>query len=691
MRNTRRTLAVSMLVLAVLLAGGPLAAGSGDPINVRGIHNPPVRVGPDLSIHPPAQRAALRPVRDCDGLRGYLTDVILDTIVQVRYGVRSLPWLETPDAGAGGGAPSDFTTTNVQEAGVDELDVVKTDGLYLYVANNDGLAVVRSWPPESSALVASLPLSGTPDGLFLRGDTAAVISSQYGFLRGGFAPVSRTNKVIIDMVGLTERDRPQAARTITIEGRLVGARMIDGQVYAVVSSSPAMPEAAWELVWRDDLGLPELSPDATEADREAAMARAREILQPLVESIMAGIDPRDSLPTVSDTASPLGKDAAAPLLGCGDVFAPAETETWGVLSVVHVDLDRPLSSPVDAVGVLADGFTVYASARSLYVAQQSWWWSWRFTPETEMSTVVHRFDLGALREGGKPVRYAATGEVSGWLIGQFSMGELNGYLRVATTRTDWWWGGIDDRARSGSLVTVLHNDGRGVLREIGRLEGIAPGEQLYAARFMGTKGYLVTFRQLDPLFVLDLSDPASPRITGELEVTGYSSYLHPMDDDHLLAVGMEADQDGHVLGLAVSVFDVSDPSAPELSQRYLVENDDQTWSWSDALADHHAFTFYHGVLSIPAYVGSSAGPAFSGLLVLSVDADAGIAELGRIDHADLPPPVPDPYGGFVHIVRSVDIEGAIYSLSTRGIKVNLLDNPDTEIARVPFYPAAGGS
>ncbi len=694
MRYALRTCAVLTLALVLLLAAGHAAAGSTEPGQVRGIHNPPIRVGPDFSIHPPAQRAALRPVRDCDGLRAYLADVILDTVVQARYGIMPLPWLEGPDAGSGGEAPSDFTTTNVQEAGVDELDLVKTDGSYLYVARDDAFAVVRSWPPESSAMVASIPQSGWTDGLFLYSGSAAVISTHSRSRLGGMAPTWQGGSVHIDLVDLAMKDKPVVARTIDIEGRLVGARMIDGQIYAVVSSSPKMPDAAWELVWRDDLGLPVLPPNASETEREAAMAAAREVLRPVVEGIMAGLDPRDSLPAVFDSGSELGNDTAAPLLGCSNVFAPASTASWGVLSLVHLDLEQPAVSPLQAVGLLADGFTVYASARSLYVAQQSWWWSWWLTSGTEMTTAIHKFDLGALRAGGSPIRYAATGEVPGWLIGQFSMGEFDGYLRVASTRTDWWWGTAGDLTRTGSLVTVLHDNGRGVLSEVGRLEDIAPGEQLYAARFMGDRGYLVTFRQVDPLFVLDLSDPAAPRISGELEVTGYSSYLHPMDQNHLLTVGMEADQDGRVLGLAVSVFDVSDPGAPSLAQRYVVENDEQTWSWSEALSDHHAFTFFHGVLSIPAYVGgadASGGSTFSGLLVLWVDADTGISELGQIDHADLPPPSSDPYGGYVRMMRSVDIEDAIYSLSTRGIKVNRLMVPDTELARVPFYPVAGGS
>jgi uncharacterized secreted protein with C-terminal beta-propeller domain len=195
---------------------------------------------------------------------------------------------------------------------------------------------------------------------------------------------------------------------------------------------------------------------------------------------------------------------------------------------------------------------------------------------------------------------------------------------------------------------------------------------------MGAKGYVVTFEQIDPLYTLDLSEPTQPKVVGELEVTGFSSYLHPIGDDYLLAVGQEADEEGRVIGLAVSIFDVRDFADPKLAHRYLIESEDDTWSWSEALHDHHAFTYHRGVLSIPAYIGG-AQESFSGLLVLAVDPEDGIWELGRIDHQDLSTSEDRAW-----MRRSVYIEDAIYSLSSAGVKVNSLSNPEVELAKVPF-------
>ena len=227
-------------------------------------------------------------------------------------------------------------------------------------------------------------------------------------------------------------------------------------------------------------------------------------------------------------------------------------------------------------------------------------------------------------------------------------------------------------------MTVLADDDEGHLREVGRVTGLGPGERIFAVRFLGEKGYVVTFEQIDPLFTLDLSDPYFPKVIGELEVTGFSSYLHPIGDDWLLAVGMEADEEGRVIGMAVTIFDVRDFANPKLAHRHLIEDDENSWSWSEALSDHHAFTYHRGILSIPAYIGGADG-RFSGLLVLEADPEEGIHELGRIDHQDLTKSDRQTW-----MRRSVYIEDAIYSMSSAGVKVNSLDNPEVEIAKVPF-------
>jgi hypothetical protein len=663
---------VSLLALAAMVVGTAAAAPPEEPKSHRSGAR---RLAPER----PAASVALNRVDDCQALRSYFSDVVLETLIRNLYWWWPMPMDGAPFAGAEDGfrGPDDYTTTNVQEEGVDELDMVKTDGRYLYVADSDLFAVVRSWPPEYSRLASSIRLDGSARGLFVYRDLAVVFSNYYG---GKDLMPEYWGGTRIELIDIGDRREPRIVRTIDLEGSLADARLIDGHLYAVISSPQQIPQEAWELIYRDDLGLPKLDWDATEEEREAAAAKARKILRPLVDEIISRLELADMVPLVRDRNADGPEVGWRPLLTCDRLFRPADPSQYSVLSVLHLALDdvAPNAGQIQATGVLAEGWTVYASARSLYVAQSNlWrWWGW---PATDMNTAIHKFELDP--EQDEVVRYAASGKVEGWLHNQFSMGEHEGFLRVATTEHDWWWGTTDDGEDHGSLITVLVDNGEGELEAVGSLTGIAPGERIYACRFMGDRGYLVTFVVIDPLFTLDLSDPTTPRIVGELEITGYSSYLHPVGDDALLAVGVEADEQGAIRGLAVSIFDVSDFANPTLAHRYLIEDEENTWSWSEALNDHHAFTYHRKVLSIPAYI-SGKGTRFSGLLVLYADPSYGIAELGWVDHTDLPS---GPWGSSAWMRRSVYIEDALYSLSNLGVKVNHLFSPSIEIADVPFF------
>jgi len=627
----------------------------------------------------PSGSAALKRFSGCADVHDYLEDVILETLVRQLYWDW---WYRVPYAGGpeddGSSSPTDYTTTNLQEEGVDELDMIKTDGDFLYVADDLAFTIVDSWPPSSASLASRLDLESQPHGLFLLDDRAVVFTDSNGISK--FAPEIYRGGTRIDIIDVTDRSRPAVAHSIEVEGWLIDARLIDGHAYVVIQSRMDIPQEAWDLIWDGELDLPELDWSAPDDEREAASREATRILRPYVEEIVAGLEAADVVPMIRSTTDGDWNEPR-PLFDCRDLYRPSQLSEYSMLSVLDIDLSDPSSGspPIDAVGLLADGWTVYASSQNLYVAQSSrWWWG---RPWRDMTTTIHKFELAPGRS--KSIRYAASGEVTGWLLDQFSISEHDVHLRVATTEFDWWRGVPDAENDPGSVVTVLADDRQGRLIETGRTDGIAPGERIYACRFMGDMGYLVTFVQVDPLFTLDLSDPTAPRLVGELEVPGYSAYLHPMENGFLLAVGMDADDQGRVLGLAVSIFDVRDAATPRLAHRFIVEDEQNTWSWSEALDDHHAFTFHRGVLSIPAYL--SEGPvSFSGLIVLSADEERGIWELGRIDHSDLPA---GPWGQSARMRRSVYIEDWLYSLSTRGVKVNSLARPDFELAKVPFYEA----
>ncbi len=624
-------------------------------------------------IRPADPTAKLTSFADCQELRSYFIEVAVETLIEHRYHWwYMIPWAGPEDGRDVSDVPNDYTTTNNQVQGVDEIDIVKTNGTHLYATEGDTLHVLRSWPSSAAAQVAAARIGLPSWGLFLHQDLAVTAS---GFYEPDVEFPRPPGAARFEIFDISDPSSPRSTRTVDVEGWLVDARLIDGDLYAVIRTFIDYPPELWDLIWGDDIGLPDEIPwDASEEERERILAEARNILTPLVTEILEEYSIGDFLPQLRDRSAPGDDTAPRNLVDCGSLFRPAEVSDWAVLSVLHLDLDDP--GPVTAAGLVADGWTVYASRNSLYVAQTSDWWWWGFAPtEMRMTTAIHKFELDPSRPS--PVSYSASGTVDGWILDQFSLSEHDGYLRVAATDFDWWWGTTPEQERASS-VTVLADDGGGNLREMGHVGGLGPGEQIFAVRFMGEKAYVVTFERIDPLFTLDLEDPMFPKVVGELEVTGFSSYLHPIGDDWLLAVGQEADEEGRVLGLAVSIFDVRDFANPALAHRYLIESDEDTWSWSEAMDDHHAFTYHRGVLSIPAYI-SGANGRFSGLLVLAVDPEDGIRELGRIDHQDL-----TEEDGHAWMRRSVYIEDAIYSLSSAGVKVNSLSNPEVEIAAIPF-------
>jgi uncharacterized secreted protein with C-terminal beta-propeller domain len=662
MRQLRGTSLIGA-VLMVVASSAPALAAATSPEPRR----PERRLQP---VQPkPPRTVALRALSGCAETSSYIVEVAVETVLSARYSRwRILPWAGGAE-GDGGGRPTDFSSTNNQEPGVDELDIVKTDGTHLYAVEGAELHAIESWPAEATRELATVATPDFAHGLFLRSDRVLVASQIWS----GEAELLRADGLTrFELLDVRDASAPRSLRTIDIQGWLVDARLIGSHLYAVVRSQVVLPDEIWELAWRDDLGLPELAWDADEDELQRVLALARSILSPLVAEIVNRTDMAELLPRMRDRAAGEPEGPVTALLDCEELYRPVTAASLALLSVIHFDLES--EGPVSAVGLLADGWTVYSSADALYAAQSGGWWWWGWAPPA-MATTVHKFELEP--EGAKPVRYAASGQVEGWILDQFAMSEHEGHLRVATTEFDWWWGTTEGEDPASS-VTVLADDGRGSLEQVGRVDGLGPGERIFAVRFLGDTGYVVTFRQVDPLYTLDLADPANPAVVGELEVTGFSSYLHPIGDDWLLAVGMEADDEGRVLGLAVSLFDVSDLARPRLAHRHLIEGDEGTWSWSEALADHHAFTFHRGVLSIPAYLSGPDG-TFSGLIVLEVDTVDGIRELGRIDHRDLAGANPEPW-----MRRSVVIEDRLYSLSSAGVKVNDLQRPEIEYARVPF-------
>jgi uncharacterized secreted protein with C-terminal beta-propeller domain len=677
-----------------------------------------VACNPDAQFGDPPTRtdASLERFTSCGALERGFVDSFTEELVAWRYGYWYDVAMEDSDGApaddSGSEGPSDYSTTNVQESGVDEPDIVKTNGNYTYVIDpswygNNSIHIVKTWPVEDAEEVGTVELEGYPYSMFLNGDRLVTYSYVYDLPTSDADPGRYGYGTRISIVDISDPSEPEEIRQIDLEGWLTDARMIDSDVYTVVNTYAYTPSSIYDLM--NDPALPDNSNywNLTEVEQAAVREEARRVWRPQVAEIVGGLDVETLLPRMWDHL-PGEQVDAEPISTCTDVYHPDGVSRPSMLTVAHLAIDEDDGSELSTTTLMADGWQVYASQNALYIAQSSWWWWWGWG-DIEQTTNIHKFVL----EGSNST-YVASGSVDGWINDQVSFSEYDGYLRVATSDF-WWWGCWGDACTEeteppANNVFVLQESGA-ALNVVGEVTGIAPEEMIYATRFMGDKGYMVTFQQTDPLFTLDLSDPTDPEVVGELILPGYSSYLHPVDNDQLLAVGMAGDENGNIFGLKVTLFDVSNFNRPRIADELDLSTGD--WSYSEALWDHHAFTYHRDNLSLPFYTYSwddSAGTSeyFSGILSIDVDTELGrLTEVGRVSHQDLVDEsvclwdeyyesyyaedqtfsyCDDEWYWYASVRRSVVIEDNLLSISDYGIKITDLADPDDEIARVLFYP-----
>jgi hypothetical protein len=367
------------------------------------------------------------------------------------------------------------------------------------------------------------------------------------------------------------------------------------------------------------------------------------------------------------------------LVGCRHVARPRSFSGLDTATVLTVDLARGLPS-TDAQAIMSDAQTVYGSTGRLYVATQRW-----LPPAVteqpqapDVTTQIHEFDT----TDGARTTYVATGEVRGYLLNQFAMSEDAGVLRVASTEQPQWWPSQEAAAAgAGSAVTTLDT---ATMQPLGRIGGLGRGQRIYAVRFIGDTGYVVTFRQVDPLYVLDLSRPAHPSVSGRLELEGYSAYLHPLGGDLLLGVGRTVGAGNEPSGSRLSLFDVGDPAHPKL----LATHDVGGGSSSEVDYDHHAFLWWPATrlagLPVELYDGSSV--PFVGAVGFHVTGSA-IDELGRISH-------PHDASSLWNVQRVNVVGDRLFSLSDAGVLssslADLSAGPFLAFPDVPAYTYCGG-
>ncbi|GLX95658.1 beta-propeller domain-containing protein [Herbidospora sp. NBRC 101105] len=607
---------------------------------------------------------------------------------------------DTARSTAGAGAQT-HSTTNVHEAGVDEPDLVKTDGERVVTVNR---GVLRVMDAASGKVTGTLRLvaeeqSWAEANLLVAGDRALVLFNNGGYLPAAGARVAdgpmtlaSPRYVMVDLAG-----PPKVLASMSPANAIhVDARMVGTTVRIVVRSEPQVP-------------MPEYDGDMTQ----------KEMLEAVKETYRKA--PLDAwLPKYEIESNGQATQGA---VKCENVSHPADFTGRSLVTVHTLDLNGSFGT-TEPISVAADGDTVYGTQDSLYVTSNPLWWGGFFpmplavdvdpmpvaeaapaspvapspdpdmptqipdpgkvapeaqptpsgaekvTPTAEVvspspsgnedtvpevvpvseRTEVHRFDVTGT---GVP-RYVASGSVPGRLLNQYSMSEYDGHLRIATTTTPR---AQEEKSESG--VYVLKAD---TLAATGQVTGLGRGERIYSVRFIGPVGYMVTFRQVDPLYTLDLRDPQVPKVTGELKITGFSAYLHPAGDGRLIGVGQEADTKGRTKGTQVSLFDVRDPGAPAVLSRYHQEDSATQAEW-----DPHAFLYWpqDGLALIP--LATWGADYYDGSQALVLKVGDTIEKAGVITHPK--PGVPnlplDP-----SIRRSVIIGDTVWTFSDLGVKIS---------------------
>lgn len=523
----------------------------------------------------------------------------------------------------------DYSTTNTQVGGVDEADVVKTDGEFIYIGSGMNILILKAYPAEEVEILSRIALNGTLKGIFINEDKLAILEENSATYERGSVKTS------IRVYDVADRTNPVSKRTVSVDGRYCSSRMIDNYVYTL-ASSPVYS-------YKGEVILPQV------------------YYNDKVEEI-----PPSSV-----------------------YYSNISDQYFTYTNVLAVNIQKDKQDPTYKSFLLGAAHTLYVSLDNIYITfpdkmLQSGIFPWQRTfAERAEQTSVHRVHI----ENGE-IEYAASGEVPGYVLNQFSMDEYNGYFRIATTT-----GHIAktfDEATSQNHVCVLDMS----LNIVGGLEDLAHGEKIYSARFMGDRCYLVTFRKVDPLFVIDLEDPSAPEVLGQLKITGYSDYLHPYDEDHIIGIGKEtvaAEENDFAWyqGVKISLFDVSDVSEPKEVAKYEIGD---RGTDSPVLNDPKAFLFDKSkrLLVLPVLVAEideeqypNGVPPYTfgrhvwqGACVFDISIEEGLIFKGGITHLESNI---DPYkskyysSSFNSVKRTLYIDNTLYTISDKKIKMNSLE------------------
>jgi len=609
--------------------------------------------------------------------------------------------------GLGGG--SGYSTTNVQVAGVDEADLVKTDGSYIYTVSDKNIAIISAVPADKAKLVSTISLSGRPQEIYLDQDKLVVFGyEEEAFLSplSSIRPYSPSS--FLSVYDISDKASPKILKSLKFEGSYNSSRLIDSRVYFITTNYsfyptdevllPAVYENG-EKISGDQSNDRYIFPKVHYVETPAAYSATSVSVIDLTKLDQALLSEVYFMPAGQAIYASRGnlyltytkyiseydlRMAVAKEL----MFNRLPEKDKNLINQIS-GIDKAILSDDEKsakINQIIESYIAHLSEndqKSIFEELNNEFQKRYDALYKQMeTTVIHKI---ALNEG--QLSYQGFGEVSGHLLNQFSMDEDKGYFRVATTRSQSWImpfpifsakiaANSENTKDSYNNVFVLDKN----MKTVGTLENLAGGERIYSTRFIGDRAYVVTFKQTDPLFALDLSGPTNPKVLGQVKLPGFSSYLHPYNENVLIGIGKEAVDKGsegvEVGGLKVSLFDVSDPTNPKE-----ITNLNIGGKGSDAsvLYDHKALLFSEDkqILSFPANLTKEGSNNyqldFQGAIVLDIKADS-LKLKGKIYQPTSTERKNAGFGDYESIQRILYIGDNFYSISSAAVQINKIDN-----------------
>lgn len=571
----------------------------------------------------------------------------------------------------------DYSETNIQVVGVDEADIIKTDGDYIYTISGKTLFIIKAYPGEEAEIVSTLKFDNNPSSIFIKGNNLAVFGNYHNlefFKEIDFTP--RTGMTFLNVYDISDKEEPKLLEEYKFEGSYLHGRMVGDQMYLLSINTPQ---------YRGEYPTP-LMVRGTEKT-SLIVDDVRILPIPYNNPQFITINSVNIKQPAEITSKAITVDGYPTLYMSKSNIYLAYTKSvneW----VLRQDIIRELVEPnlIDEDKALiekieaTDGDVLSEAEKknkimqiiNLYINYMDDEDREDFNDEVEalLEEKLEEYEymeytiIQKVNVENDDIELVANGKVPGHLNNQFSMDEFEDVLRVGTTVNGRWSSFEKERTESTNHVLTLDSD----LDVLDHLADLAEGERIYSTRFMSDKLYMVTFRQVDPFFVIDLSNPENIKAMGELKIPGFSRYLHPYDENTIIGIGRDATEQGRTQGLKISLFDVSDFENPKEIAQFVT---DERYASSTAEYEHKAFLFSKDkeLLVIPAYYNNwqDEDESYNGAMVFKINRDE-IELRGLIDHSASG----RRYGSAVE--RSLYIENLLYTKSYGLLRINDLDD-----------------